>query len=69
MAKREVPSLSDARRLALEHVEKHLFLPDYVKPLAKEIVVKHFQVMSNSIAALELTARRAQAKKDHHAND
>ena len=57
-------SLHDSKRLAIQHVDEHRFLPDYVKPLAKEIVVRHFQSLSSAIANLELAVRRTNAKQN-----
>jgi hypothetical protein len=63
MEKAKGVALSDARRLAIQHVDEHRFLADYLKPLAKEIVLRHFASLSASIGNLELGARRALADK------
>lgn len=55
-----MPSLSEARAIAIQHIEEHKFLPDYVKPLAKSMVIRHFQVLSNDIGAMELAIGRTE---------
>ena len=52
------PTMHDAQALAIVYIEKHLFLPSYVKPLAKEIVISHFQSLAAAIDVLELAVRR-----------
>lgn len=55
-----MPNLSEARAIALQHIEEHKFLPDYIKPLAKSMVTRHFQVLSNDLGSLELAIGRTE---------
>lgn len=58
-----MPSLRESKVIALQYVDEHRFLPDYVKPLVKEVVVRHFQALSNTIGVIELSVRRTEANK------
>lgn len=60
MANKKHGSLTDARRVVLTYIDEHTFLPDYVKPLAKEVAIRHFHSLSSAIGNLELAARRAE---------
>ena len=46
--------------MVLQYIDEHRFLADYIKPLAKQLVVAHFGLMRKAVGALELTARRTQ---------
>lgn len=54
-------SLNESKALAIQYVDEHRFLADYTKPLVKDVVVRHFQSLSNAIAAIELVTRRTEA--------
>lgn len=53
-------TLTESKALALQYVDEHRFLPDYTKPLVKEVVLSHFRSLSNAIGVIELTARRTE---------
>jgi hypothetical protein len=54
-------SLRESKVMALDYINQHRLLPDYVKPLVKEIVIHHFQSLSHAIGVVELTMRRTEA--------
>lgn len=58
------PNLRVSKTIALEYIDNHRFMPEYVKDLAKQIVVQHFQSMSGALGALELATHRALAGPD-----
>ena len=51
-------SLSESKAIALQYIEEHQFLPDYVKPLAKSMVIRHFQLLSQNLGTIELSIGR-----------
>lgn len=53
-------SLTGSKAVALQYVDGHQYLPDYIKPLVKSQIVRHFQVMSQMIGNAELIVGRTQ---------
>jgi len=51
--------ITQARRLLLEYIDEHKYLPEYLKELTKEQAVNQFNQISPMIAKMELSARRA----------
>lgn len=56
-------SLSDARAACLRYVERHKYMPDNIKPMAKQIVSNHFQSLGVALGSLELTVYRTERRQ------
>ena len=50
---------TELRKMALEHIDKTENLPDFVKPLAKQYVIAHLNIIGTYLGTIELTWRRS----------